>query len=305
MVVRYIAAVLTDTSFDYIARPRKGEKQFTIHIPSHMHEGMAGALGQTIVQWYGNIRDGLLCKNENTLEATKGVAQKLGSSLAARVRLNDETRQEPGLSFTFNRGKIAGLMVEVAWSQSKLKLPERAERYVKESKGKIRQARFDAKDEKCTRVILVDQQVGVIPGVLCRASSNDEYIIQLFIGDDGSPIKASALILSLKDFICEEDANEEDDFEDVMLEITWKELHRFYEDSLQPHVCAETDDEKELVIKDMKEVLKKTIELEKALHELKTPSSEEQKVLGSEHSAKARKRLDDRNRTVLYDYMFI
>ncbi|KAH8743329.1 hypothetical protein F5883DRAFT_623532 [Diaporthe sp. PMI_573] len=116
---------------------------------------------------------------------------------------------------------------------------------------------------------------------------------RLFIGDDGSPIKASALILSLKDFICEEDANEEDDFEDVMLEITWKELHRFYEDSLQPHVCAEIDDEKELVIKDMKEVLKKTIELEKALHELKTPSSEEQKVLGSEHSAKARKRLDD------------
>jgi len=188
-----VAAVLTGNSFDYIPRPCKGEKQFTVHMPSRMHEGMAGALSDRIVHWYGDIRKGQHCEHAGTLEATKTVARKLQSVLATRVEVDDETRQEPDLSFTYDRGVVAGLIIEVAWSQSLLRLPERADRYIKGLEGDVRtvvgislndiynggrrawfsvwQAQFDRESQKWTRVTTVDHQVRAVFAVLCRYDS--------------------------------------------------------------------------------------------------------------------------------------
>lgn len=190
-----MAAVLTGASFDYTTRHREDEKQFTIHMPSHMHEGVAGALSEKIVEWYLEIRKGHLCKDKRTLEATKKVTRKLRSKLATRVLVNDKTRQEPDLSFSYNRGKTPGLVVEVAWSQYSLKLPARADRYITGSKGRVRtvigidlrnvydggreawfsvwQARSDEKDQQWTRVTTVDHQVRVVPGLPCCGGGSD------------------------------------------------------------------------------------------------------------------------------------
>lgn len=311
-----MADMLTGTSFDYITRHREDEKQFTIHMPSHMHDGVAGALSEKIVGWYLGIREGKLCKDEGTLKATKNVAQKLRCKLATHVQVNDKTRQEPDLSFSYNRGKTAGLVVEVAWSQYFLKLPTRADRYIKGSKGKVRtvigidlrnvydggreawfsvwQARFDEKDQQWTRVTTVDHQVRAVSGIpCCWGGPDNDLKIQMFIGNDRKPVNGCALDLSLKDFICEEDVRKEESFEDVPLKITSEELHSFYEDSLQPHVCAEIDDEKQFISKDVEEDLAKIVEVERILQKSRKLTSEEQKATRSEELEKARDMLAD------------
>lgn len=163
-----------------------------------MHEGMAGALNETIIDWYREIRKGRLCKDSGTLEATKMIAREIRSILATRVDIDNQTRQEPDLSFTFRRGRIAGLLVEVAWSQNTLKLPERADRYITGSNGNVRtvigislndiynggkrawfskwQARFDEKNQKWTRVTTVDHQVRPIFGVPCFCDDHDNNL---------------------------------------------------------------------------------------------------------------------------------
>lgn len=313
--------MLTSTSFDYTTRHREDEKQFTIHMPSHMHEGVAGALSEKIVEWYLEIRKGQLCKDERTLEATKKVTRKLRSKLATRVLVNDKTRQEPDLSFSYNKGKTPGLVVEVAWSQYYLKLPARADRYIKGSKGRVRtvigidlrnvydggreawfsvwQARFDEKDQQWTRDTTVDHQVRAISEIPCCGGGPDNDLkIQMFIGKDRKPVKGCALDLSLKDFLCEEDVRSEENFEDVPLKITSEELHSFYEDSLQPHVCAEIDDEKQFIRKDVEEDLAKIVEVERILQKLKMLTSEEQKAMISEELDKARDVLADAQKRI-------
>lgn len=115
----------------------------------------------------------------------------------------------------------------------------------------------------------------------------------MFIDQDGKSIEDCALRVSLKDFICEEDAREEEEFEDVPLEITSKELHSFYEDSLQPHVCSEIEDEKTLISKDVKDDLEKIIEVEGILQESKVTASGEQKDSELEDLRRARGLLTD------------
>lgn len=120
----------------------------------------------------------------------------------------------------------------------------------------------------------------------------------MFIGKDRKPVKGCTLDLSLKDFICEEDVSGEESFEDVPLKITSEELHSFYEDSLQPHVCAEIDDEKHFIGKDVKEDLAKIVEVEKILQNPKMLTSEEQKAMRSEELDKARDMLADAQKRI-------
>jgi hypothetical protein len=179
-----VAALLTGNSFDYIPRPCKGEKQFMVHMPSHMHDGVAGALNKVIIKWLDQVENGQHCEIDDTLETTKMVAQEMDSFLATRVKVNSDTRQEPDLSFSYQAGRIPGLVIEVAWSQYKLKLPERADRYIKGTEGKVRtviginlndiykggrgawfsvwNARFDGGSKQWTREITVDQEVRAI-----------------------------------------------------------------------------------------------------------------------------------------------
>lgn len=168
-------------SYDYIPRPCKGERQFMVHMPSHMHDGMAGALNKVIIKWLGQVENGQHCEINDTLETTKMVAEEMESFLATRVKVNHETRQEPDLSFSYKAGRTAGLVVEVAWSQYKLKLAERADRYIRGTEGEVRtviginlndiykggrhawfsvwNARFEGASKRWTREIKVDQKV--------------------------------------------------------------------------------------------------------------------------------------------------
>jgi hypothetical protein len=109
-------------------------------MPSAFHEGMAGKLSDEIVQWLFLIRMGTLCLVDSTKEETKRIATKISSSLAKRVECSEprDDRLEPDLSFTYQNCPTADLVVEVAWSQSNLKLPYRATRYIEGTNGEIR-----------------------------------------------------------------------------------------------------------------------------------------------------------------------
>lgn len=98
--------------------------------------------------------------------------------------------------------------------------------------------------------------------------------------------------LSLKDFVSEEAASEIGDFEDVPIKIGSKELHRFYTRSLQPHLCAEIDDERELIREQVKEDLENIFEVEKTLQEPEVKTSGKQQALGLEEVEKVREALN-------------
>lgn len=101
---------------------------------------MAGRFSDTIVKWLGSVQTGTLCTVDSTREETKNVADKISSSLAKRVKCREprDDHLEPDLSYTFEDCSVADLLVEVAWSQSKLKLSDRAKRYIEGSDGNIR-----------------------------------------------------------------------------------------------------------------------------------------------------------------------
>ena len=110
-------------------------------MPSIFHENMAGKVGDKIIKWLGAIETGLLGTVDSTKKRTEEVASSISSSLAARVKCDEprDDQLEPDLSYTHDDSSTAGLVVEVAWSQSNLKLPFRATRYIVEgTNGKIR-----------------------------------------------------------------------------------------------------------------------------------------------------------------------
>ena len=127
-------------SFDYTRRPCKGDKQFVIHMPSAFHESTAGMFNDEITGWLQEIKQGTLCTIESTKENTMRVASKIDSTLATRVKYSEprDDQLEPDLSLTYDECAVADLVVEVSWSQSALKLPDRARRYIKGKKGRIR-----------------------------------------------------------------------------------------------------------------------------------------------------------------------
>lgn len=131
---------LSVVSFDYLRRPSKGDKQFVIHMPSTFHETMAGKFNKMIDRWLGSIETGALCTDDSTKRETMKIASKMDPTLAKRVQCSNPPgdRLEPDLSMTYEECTAADLVVEVAWSQSDLKLPDRATRYIKGKQGKIR-----------------------------------------------------------------------------------------------------------------------------------------------------------------------
>lgn len=114
----------------------------------------------------------------------------------------------------------------------------------------------------------------------------------MFIDSDGDPVEECELCLSLKDFVSEEAASEIGDFQDVPIKICSKELHRFYTRSLQPHLCAEIDDERELLREEVKEDLENISEAEKTLQEPEVKTTEEQQVVWLEEVEKVRESLN-------------
>jgi vacuolar-type H+-ATPase subunit I/STV1 len=114
----------------------------------------------------------------------------------------------------------------------------------------------------------------------------------MFIDGDGDPVEDCELRLTLKDFVSGETASEIGDFEAVPIKIPSKELHRFYKRSLQPHVCAEIDDEQELIREEVKEDLENISEVEKILKEPEVPTSGRERVVGLEGVEKVRESLN-------------
>lgn len=100
---------------------------------------MAGKFGDMIRKWLTNIENGSLCRVASCKELTVGIASSIDSSLAARIKPKEprDDQLEPDLSFTHEDCRIADLVVEVAWSQSNLKLANRATRYIEGTNGAI------------------------------------------------------------------------------------------------------------------------------------------------------------------------
>ncbi|KAI0532521.1 hypothetical protein GGR58DRAFT_489901 [Xylaria digitata] len=245
--------------FDYTRRPCKGDKQFVIHMPSTFHEAMTGKLNDVIVRWLGNIIDGKLCNVETTKEETMRIASGISSTLASRVKFSEprDDQLEPDLSFTNEDCTNADLVVEVAWSQSNLKLPYRATRFIEGRQGAIR--------------TVIGLNMNDIYQGGCRATFSiwkaqhdgdkwkrtTEVDDKEFIDKNGQPVDDCELLLSLKDFICEEQAGEIDDFQDVSLKMPSTMLYNFYKSSFRRHLMSEAQQGIEEIEKKAKNSLMK------------------------------------------------
>lgn len=68
------------------------------------------------------------------------IAKSIGSTFATKVKCVEsrDGRLESDFPFTYEDSGVAGLVVKVVWSQSNLRLPDRARRYIVETEGEIR-----------------------------------------------------------------------------------------------------------------------------------------------------------------------
>lgn len=93
-----------------------------------------------VAEWLMNVKNGSFCTAGPTKKNTMDTAKLIAFNLATTVECNEprDDRLEPDLSFRHKRCLVADLVVEVAWSQSKLKLPDRARRFIEGNDGRIR-----------------------------------------------------------------------------------------------------------------------------------------------------------------------
>ncbi|KAI0110181.1 hypothetical protein F4814DRAFT_451156 [Daldinia grandis] len=231
---------------------RRGDKQFVIHMPSTFHESMAGNFNSIIDRWLGSVESGALCTVDGTRAETVKVASRLKPTLAVRVKCKEprDDRLEPDLSFTYRECTVADLVVEVAWSQSHLKLPDRARRYIEGNNGEIRTViGLNMNDiYKGGRRATVSVWKAKLVGdkwTRTTAVNNKE-----FINEYGDPLEDYVLRLTLKDFICEEEQRALEPLEDVPLEISSEILHGLYKEAFRKHVMEKSEEEmKEITTK--------------------------------------------------------
>ncbi|KAI0803395.1 hypothetical protein GGR55DRAFT_399288 [Xylaria sp. FL0064] len=253
--------------FDYTRRPFKGDKQFVIHMPSAFHETMAGKLNDMIIKWLYDIEKGLLCTVGTSKESTMKHATRIGSTLARRVDLDEprDNRLEPDLSFTHDYSDVADLVVEVSWSQSQLRLPDRVTRYIKGTKGEIRTVIGLSMNDiyrggrRATFSVWKAQEDG---GQWNRTTLVDNVE---FIDGDGQVVPECELSVSLGDFISSEMASEYGDFEDVPLHISSATLHGFYKIALSRQVSTEANKEMKNIQRKVTEASEKMLAAERTI----------------------------------------
>ncbi|KAJ2972968.1 hypothetical protein NUW58_g9062 [Xylaria curta] len=276
--------------FDYIRRPCKGDKQFVIHMPSSFHEAMAGKLSDRIVWWLRDIANGALCNVDSRKEETMKIANGISSTLATRVKYDEprDDQMEPDLSFTNEDCIDADLVVEVAWSQSNLKLPYRATRYIEGKQGAIR------------TVIGINMNDIYRGG--CRATFSvwkaqhdgdkwrrtTEVDNKEFLDENGQPVDHCELLISLKDFICVEQTSEFGDFEDVSLKIPSTTLYDFYNFSFRRHIMSEANEGINGVKKKANDTSGKLSDIERIMLEQRTRNTRGRAAMGKTELADVR-----------------
>ncbi|KAI1420241.1 hypothetical protein F5Y12DRAFT_788405 [Xylaria sp. FL1777] len=255
--------------FDYIRRPCKGDKQFVIHMPSTFHGAMTGKLSDVIVRWLGDIANGTLCNADGPKEETMRIAKGISSTLAARVKCNEprDDQLEPDLSYTNEDCIDADLVIEIAWSQSNLKLSSRATRYIEGKQGAIRTViglnMSDIYYGGCGATFSVWK--AQLDGGGWKRTTEVEN--KEFLDGNGRPVDHCKLLLSLKDFICVEQASEFGDFEDISLEIPSTTLYDFYKSSFRRHIMSEAKEKIEEVKKNAIDTLVKLSSIERIMLE--------------------------------------
>ncbi|KAJ8131301.1 hypothetical protein O1611_g2326 [Lasiodiplodia mahajangana] len=113
-------------------------EEFLIRMPSFLHDGLAEEVGMDIGAWLRNIQNGTICSNQKTIE----IAECIGGSGTANMTLPATTtqtgRKGPDKAYQHSECDYPGLVIEVAWSQRELDLPQLAEDYIIGSKGEIK-----------------------------------------------------------------------------------------------------------------------------------------------------------------------
>lgn len=269
--------------FDYTRRPFKGDKQFVIHMPSSFHEGMAGQFNDRIVKWLGNIENGTLCTTAGSRKGeTMKIASHISSTLAKRVKYTEPRNDqlEPDLSFKHRFAPVAGLLVEVAWSQSNLQLPDRARRYIEGKKGLIRTVvglnmnNIYRGGCRATFSVWEAEQIGN-KWKLATSEANKE-----FINEKGEPVSGCELHLTLRDFICEKQVAKFGEIENVPLKIPSAQLYDFYKSAFEDHMMDKAMEEIEGVKGVVNEALKTFLDIEKVIQEQSTEDTDGRTVMG-------------------------
>ena len=120
--------------FDYI----RTQKQFTIRMPSFVHDTFAGRLSMDITDWFSRIKYTNERSSDRTIATVAMIDPTVGSNILFPVTLPGCPEQQgPDVSFQHDDSIYPGLVIEVAWSQRPLKLSQRADCYIRRSNGGI------------------------------------------------------------------------------------------------------------------------------------------------------------------------
>ena len=236
-------------------------------MPSFIHETFAGRLSRDITDWFCRIRTEIEPSNDRTIATVAMIDPTKSPNIRFPGRLPGcPEQQAPDESFQHEDCTYPGLLIEVAWSQRPLELLQRAESYIKRSKGGIhtvigvdlndiwverqkrrtqnQTAKFSiwraeidnsTGEAEISSSRSVSDQVRSSPLHMMHKCQNTNRMEQVFRRQDGSATDAK-LCLFLKDFLCKGTANSLGSLKDIKLEISSVELCEHYDAAHRRHL---------------------------------------------------------------------
>ncbi|KAI0104666.1 hypothetical protein GGR51DRAFT_572588 [Nemania sp. FL0031] len=219
--------------FDYTSH----RQQFEIRMPTVMHSGVAGLFADRVERWRGNLEDSpddrisKAAKSSETDPEMSIWLEGLVDTKAPDCSMTHKCQENPSCYFP-------SLVLEVAWTETKEELRQKAHRYVRLSNGAIRTVvavymnkmyKAEVKNEKRLERMYVKGEVdesgsysycedennitGSASILMWRARKRNNTIVlgnlqeKMFRDEDGNPIKSTSLQLQLQDFVCQDIAD--------------------------------------------------------------------------------------------------
>ncbi|KAI0441148.1 hypothetical protein F4803DRAFT_524724 [Xylaria telfairii] len=252
--------------FDYTSHTR----QFEIRMPDDLHSGMVGLLSDAICGWRNKLAES---DDDRISMAVRSFRTRpeLKIKLPSTKGPNDSKTADLAIKHTCaRRCPKPTLVIEVAWSQTKEELREKADMYIRRSNGEIRTVvaiymremfRAEEKNEKRLERMYRDagvdengsyaywedenNQTGSASILMWRARKQKDGTVRtgnfeekMFRDPEGNPIQSASLQLHLQDFICADIADHRgkaETFKAPLLEISSEDLCTTIEADLEDY----------------------------------------------------------------------
>ncbi|KAI1112433.1 hypothetical protein F5Y14DRAFT_442642 [Nemania sp. NC0429] len=259
--------------FDYTSR----KNQFEIRMPTVLHSGIMGLFVESVVGWKIMLK-----KSSDKRISDAAGSLKLYPELSVELKGIDSKTPDCSIKHECSRPcPNPTLVLEVAWTETKEELRQRADKYIRTSNGEIRTVvavcmnemeTAERKNERRLEKMYLEggddsnesysywndenNKTGRASILVWRARKENGSVRsgrleeKIFRDEDGNAIESASLKLQLQDFICTDIADSREKgkmFKAPLLEISSEELCECIQDSLKQYRQKRTEAVKKIL----------------------------------------------------------